>query len=77
MDFIEIARFTYLSEAAVLESILISENIRYFMRNKNSATVYAPAIPVILEVSDEDVSRTVEIVKEAGFECYLTLNNFG
>jgi hypothetical protein len=72
MDFIEIAQFTYVTEAAVLESIMQSENIRYFLRNANSATVYAPAIPVILEVATDDCPRAVELIKNAGFEQYLT-----
>jgi len=73
MDFKEIARFTFLAEAAVLESIFQAENIRYFLRNANSANVYAPAIPLILEVVNDDVERAVALARDAGFGQYLTV----
>ncbi|MDR1764082.1 MAG: DUF2007 domain-containing protein [Dysgonamonadaceae bacterium] len=72
MKLIEIARFTYPNEVSVLESILQSEDVRHFFRNMNSAVAYAPIVPIILEVAEDDLSRALEVMKEAGFGEYIS-----
>jgi hypothetical protein len=71
MKLVEIAVFSFQDDARVLESILQSESILYFLSNENMS-VFSPAISRSLMVREEDKVRVVEIIKEAGFENYLT-----
>jgi hypothetical protein len=71
MELVEVAMFSIQDDARVLESILQSENIPYFLSNENMS-VFSPAISRSLTVKEEDKVRVVEIIKEAGFENYLT-----
>jgi hypothetical protein len=70
MKLIEVAIFNFPVDASVLESILASEKIEFFLNNANSAII-VPASGATLSVSEQDVDRTVKIIKEAGFEQYL------
>jgi nitrogen regulatory protein PII len=67
MKLIEVAIFNFPNDAAVLESILSAEKVEYYMNNTSSAMVI-PTFDVTLSVSEQDVDRTVKIIKEAGFE---------
>jgi hypothetical protein len=71
MELVEIAIFSIQDDARVLESILQSESVSYFLSNENMS-VFSPAISRSLMVREEDKVRVVEIIKEAGFENYLT-----
>jgi FKBP-type peptidyl-prolyl cis-trans isomerase 2 len=69
-NLIEVASFTLPDEAYVLESILQKENIKYFLSN----SVIAPGVDTRLMVDSEDIPKTIEILKESGFEKYLNNN---
>ena len=71
MELVEVAMFSFPDAASVLESILQAENIPYFLSNKNMS-VFSPAISCSLMVNEQDKERVIEIIKEAGFEKYLT-----
>ncbi|MDR2805879.1 MAG: hypothetical protein LBB85_09655 [Dysgonamonadaceae bacterium] len=66
MKLIDVAIFTFPSEAFVLESILLAEKIKYSLNHTDSAII-APGSGVRLSIRDWDVKRAVEIIKEAGF----------
>lgn len=67
MKLVDVATFTFPNDAAVLESILLSEKIEYYLNNTDGAII-VPGSGVIISVRDKDVDRVVEIIKEAGFE---------
>ena len=69
-DLIEVASFTFPNDADVLESLLIKENIRYFLSN----SVFPPGEGTRLMVNSDDIPKVVEIMKEGGFEQYLNEN---
>jgi hypothetical protein len=71
MELIEIATFSIQDDARVLESILQGENIQYFLSNENMS-VFSPVISRSLMVNEYDKERVIEIIREAGFEKYLT-----
>ena len=66
-DLVEIASFTFLNDADVLESLLIKENIKYFLSN----SVYSPVEGTRLMINSDDISKVVDIMKEGGFGQYL------
>jgi hypothetical protein len=70
MELIEIANFSFQDDAMVLESILQSENITYFLSNENMSA-FSPVISRSLMVNEYDKKRVIEIIREAGFEKYL------
>lgn len=70
MKLVEVAVFSVQDDARVLESILQSEDVPYFLSNENMS-VFSPIIPRSLMVAEEDKEQVVEIIKEAGFENYL------
>jgi hypothetical protein len=72
MDLINVAVFNFPNDAAILESILSSENILYFLNNQDSSII-VPGSGTFLSVSDKDLDRTIQIIKEAGFENNLIL----
>ncbi|GHT61016.1 hypothetical protein FACS189451_02190 [Bacteroidia bacterium] len=72
MELVEVAVFNFPDDASVLESILQSENIPYFLSNENMS-VFSPAIPPSLTVNEADKERVIEIIKKTGFEKYLTV----
>jgi hypothetical protein len=67
MDLVNVAIFNIPTDAAVLGSILSAENIRYSLNNQNSAII-VPGTGASLSVCEEDLDRTIQIIKEAGFE---------
>ncbi len=68
-DLVEVAVFMYPNEADVLETLLQKENVEYFL-DGNSNLI--PGVETRLMIKPEDISRTVEIIKQGGFEKYLT-----
>jgi hypothetical protein len=70
MKLIDVAIFTFPNDAAVLESILSAENIKYFLNHTDSAII-VPGSGSILSIKESDLERTVKIIKEAGFGNYL------
>ena len=72
MKLIDVAIFTFPNDAAVLESILLGENIEYFLSNTLMST-YVMGSGVTLSVWENDIDRVVEIIKEAGFEKNLVM----
>jgi len=73
MNLIDVAIFIFPNDAAVLERILLGENIEYFLSNQNMST-YVLGSGVTLSVWENDIDRVVEIIKEAGFEKNLAIN---
>jgi hypothetical protein len=73
MKLVDVAIFTFPHDAAVLESILSAENIKYFLNNPDSAII-VPGSGATLSVRESDLERTVKIIKEAGFGNYLLEN---
>ena len=71
MKLVEVATLGFPDDASVLESILHAENIPYFLSNENMS-VFSPAISRSLTVREEDKERVAGIIREAGFEKYLT-----
>jgi hypothetical protein len=72
MELVEVATFNFPEDACVLESILQEENIQYFLNNENMSVVLSPGIACSLMVNEEDKERTIEIIKKAGFERFLS-----
>jgi len=70
MKLIDIAAFNLPNEASILESILMAENIQYFI-NRHSNTYVFSYHGGILSINEEDKERVVEIIKDAGFGKYL------
>ena len=72
-NIIEIARFKDASEAQVLLSVLRSEGIKCNLKNGITSQIlsgYADTGGAIVEVLETDVPRTLEIMKEGGYEIY-------
>lgn len=67
-NLVEIARFMYPSDADVLESLLQGENIEYFLDSSN----IIPGAEARLMVSSKDVKKVVDLIKQSGFEKYLS-----
>jgi len=70
MKLIDIAAFNLPNEASILESILMAENIQYFINRQSNSYVF-PSSGGILSIKEEDKERVVEIIKDAGFGKYL------
>jgi len=70
MQLTDIAVFDYPNESDILESILLTENIPYFI-NRQSNSYTFPGSGGILSVNENDRERVIQIIKEAGFERYL------
>ena len=70
MQFIDIATFVFPNDASILESILSSEDIPYFL-NGQYFPYHIHGGGRTLSVSESDKERAVKIIREAGFERYL------
>ena len=70
MDLVDVAVFDAPNDAGILESILLSENIPFFL-NRQSNSYYFPGSGGTLSVGENDKERVVQIIKEAGFERFL------
>jgi hypothetical protein len=71
MELVEVAIFSVQDDTTVLESILHADHIPYFLSNENMS-VFSPAIARSLMVNEEDKEKVINVIKEAGFEKYLT-----
>ncbi|MDH8701408.1 hypothetical protein M2138_000749 [Dysgonomonadaceae bacterium PH5-43] len=67
MKLVTVAVFTFPNDASVLESILLSEKIEYYLNNQGSSII-VPGTGTTLTVKEDDVPRVVNLIKEAGFE---------
>jgi len=67
MKLTDVARFTFANDAAVLESILIAEEIPYSLNHQDSAIII-PGSGSVLSVMESDERRVRDLIKEAGFE---------
>ncbi len=70
---VEIARFTYPSEAGPLMALLESEGIECYLRNELTAQImagYADVGGARVEILEKDLPRALEIMKEGGYERY-------
>ncbi|MDH6535643.1 DUF2007 domain-containing protein [Parabacteroides sp. 52] len=68
---VEVARFTYASDAQVLASLLKSEGIDCYIRNELITQVLAGIIDLggaRVELLESEVSRALEIMQENGYE---------
>ena len=70
MDFVVIATFVFPNDASILESILSSEGIQYFL-NGEYFPYHINGSGRTLSVSESDKERAVKIIREAGFERFL------
>jgi len=70
MKLIDIAVFDFPNDSAVLESILLAENIPFFL-NRRSNSYWFPGSGGILSVNENDQERVVQIIREAGFDKFL------
>jgi len=70
MKLIDIAVFDFPNESDVLESILLAENIPYFISRQSNSYTF-PGSGGILSVNENDKERTIQIIKNAGFEKFL------
>lgn len=66
MKLVDVANFTFPNEAAVLESILLAENIEYVLNNRATSFI-VPGSGVTISVFEKDKERVLELIKEAGF----------
>jgi hypothetical protein len=67
MKLIDVAIFTFPNDAAVLESILLSEQVEYCLNQTDSAII-VPGSGVTLSVRESDLQRVIDIICAAGFE---------
>ena len=72
MRLVEVAMFNFPNDAAVLESVLAAENIEYFLNHTDTAII-VPGSGVSISVSEADLPRTMQVIREAGFEKYLVV----
>jgi len=70
MELIDVAVFDFPNDSDILESILLAENIPYFI-NRQSNSYYFPGSGGTLSVNENDAERVVQIIKETGFERFL------
>jgi len=70
MKLIDIAAFDFPNDSDILESILLSENIPYFI-NRQSNSYMFPGSGGVLSVNENDRDQVIRIIKEAGFERFL------
>jgi len=70
MKLIDVAVFDFPNDASILESILLAENIPFFL-NRQSNSYCFPGSGGILSVSENDREQVVQIIRDAGFERYL------
>ena len=70
MKLIDIATFDFPNDADILESILLAENIQYFLDRRSNSYMF-PGSGGILSVAENDKERVVQIIKETGFERFL------
>jgi hypothetical protein len=73
---IDIANFAFLNDTMVLQSLLQSEGIEYFLKNENISVVLPGAGEVsgiILQVMDQDAEKAITLLKESDFRNYLNL----
>ena len=66
----DVAVFDYPNDSDILESILLAENIPYFLtRQSNSYTFRGSG--GTLSVNENDKERVIRLIREAGFERFL------
>ncbi|MDL2223284.1 DUF2007 domain-containing protein [Bacteroidales bacterium OttesenSCG-928-M11] len=70
MKLVEVAIFTFPSDAAVFESILSAEGIEHALNNQNSAII-VPGNGVTISVREKDRERAYELLNEAGFKDHI------
>lgn len=69
---IEIAVFPIVNDSSVLQSLLEDEEIEFFVRNENIASIYSGIVGGAgIVVKEEDVEKAVALVKEGGFSEFL------
>jgi archaellum component FlaF (FlaF/FlaG flagellin family) len=73
MKLVEVAIFMFPNDAAVLESILLREKVEYFLNNTDSAII-VPGSGTTISVNEDDLPKTIALIKEAGFEKNLLIN---
>jgi len=66
----DVAVFDFPNDSSILESILLAENIPYFLtRQSNSYTFRGGG--GILSVNENDKEKVVRLIREAGFDRFL------
>ena len=66
MKMVDVARFTFANDAAVLESILMENHIDYSLIHQDSAII-VPGAGTLLSVPEKEERKVRNIIKEAGF----------
>lgn len=71
---VDIAVFSYVNDSYVLQSLLESEGIKFYMKNENF-TGMLPGVTIAggatLMVKSSDVEAAGRIMKEGGYEKFL------
>lgn len=70
MNLVDVAVFDFPNDSDILESILLSENIPYFL-NRQSNSYFFPGSGGTLSVGENDKERVIQIIRQAGFERFL------
>jgi len=70
MKLIDIATFDFPNDSDIIESILLADNIPYFI-NRQSYTYIFPGSGGVLSVNENDREQVIQIIKKAGFERFL------
>ncbi len=71
-DFVDIASFTFPNDSAILESLFQKEGIEYTLQNSSSNSMIPGVVDIRLLVKKRNAKKAIQIIKEAGFEEYLT-----
>ena len=66
MKVVDVARFSFANDAAILVSLLDEEGIDYSLNHKESS-ILVPGSGTVLSVLESDESRVRELVIQAGF----------
>ena len=75
---VEIARFTYPSEAGPLMALLESEGIECYLRNELTSQLMAGYVDVggaRLEILEKDYDRALELMREGGYVQYVDMED--
>ena len=70
MNLIDIAAFDFPNDPDILESMLLTENIPYFINRQSNSYIF-PGSGGVLSVNENDRERVIQIIKDAGFERFL------
>jgi len=71
MKLVDVAAFDFPNDSDILESILLAENIPYFISRQSNSYIF-PGSGGTLSVNENDRKRVIQLIREAGFERFLS-----